>query len=355
MDDRALVERQLGRPPARVPSRSRPLSVRRARGHGAGAVRRRRRPVPDHVLPHLSAARRGGRPARGCGRRGALERGSSSAIPTSQPTSSAPRRSSARLRRELAAGRTGRDDGSSLELGIGGSANPRRLKCLHAHAAYALANPGYRLGERVLAEVDPLWPPQRCCSDPLGSTSCRSPRPRSRARGASGRTATAACSSRHATRRRATGCLRRSTRLLPSFAAASAASSRSGARGGLRARRAMEPRGRAGTGACAGLAADALDRRGGGVPPLRARRPGLQAVSTRQRPAAQPRVASPAPAAGPDRCSASLAALARSASRSAARSRTALRRAARRRTSARSSRNRCRRRARTVTVTVTTG
>jgi hypothetical protein len=69
-----------------------------------------------------------------------------------------------RIRRELAAGATGADSGASLELGIGGSANPRRLKCLHAHAAYALANPGYELGSRVLAEVDPPWPP-RCCLD----------------------------------------------------------------------------------------------------------------------------------------------------------------------------------------------
>ena len=69
-----------------------------------------------------------------------------------------------RRRRELAGGRVGRDGGSSLALGIGGSANPRRLKCLHAHAAFALANPGYLLGERVLAEIDPLWPPHRCCT-----------------------------------------------------------------------------------------------------------------------------------------------------------------------------------------------
>ena len=68
-----------------------------------------------------------------------------------------------RLRHELAAGRIGRDGGSSLQLGIGGSANPRRLKCLHAHVAYALANPGYVLGERVLAELDPVWP-SHCCS-----------------------------------------------------------------------------------------------------------------------------------------------------------------------------------------------
>jgi uncharacterized protein len=69
-----------------------------------------------------------------------------------------------RIRHELAAGTTGRDGGSSLGLGIGGSANPGRLKCLHAHAAYALANPGYELGERILAEVDPPWP-ERCCLD----------------------------------------------------------------------------------------------------------------------------------------------------------------------------------------------
>jgi hypothetical protein len=68
-----------------------------------------------------------------------------------------------RLRRELADGATGPDDGASLELGIGGAANPGRLKCLHAHVAFALANPGYELGERMLAEVEPLWP-SRCCS-----------------------------------------------------------------------------------------------------------------------------------------------------------------------------------------------
>jgi hypothetical protein len=68
-----------------------------------------------------------------------------------------------RIRHELAAGTVGRDGGSSLDLGIGGSGNPRRLKCLHAHVAYALANPGYVLGERVLAELHPVWPLE-CCS-----------------------------------------------------------------------------------------------------------------------------------------------------------------------------------------------
>ena len=68
------------------------------------------------------------------------------------------------IRRSLAAGVTGRDDGASLDLGVGGSARSGSLKCLHAHAGFALANPGYELGDRILAEVEPLWP-DRCCAD----------------------------------------------------------------------------------------------------------------------------------------------------------------------------------------------
>jgi uncharacterized protein len=67
------------------------------------------------------------------------------------------------LRRALAAGRTGADAGASLDLGVGGAARTGSLKCLHAHAAFALAQPGYELGERIVAEVEPLWP-ERCCS-----------------------------------------------------------------------------------------------------------------------------------------------------------------------------------------------
>ena len=70
-----------------------------------------------------------------------------------------------RIRRTLAAGETGRDGGASRELGIGGAGRAGSLKCLHAHAAFALARPGYELGERILAEVVPLWP-GRCCSEP---------------------------------------------------------------------------------------------------------------------------------------------------------------------------------------------
>ncbi len=69
-----------------------------------------------------------------------------------------------RIRHELAAGQTGRDGGASLDLGVGGAGRGGSLKCLHAHAAFALARPRYELGERILAEVTPLWP-DRCCSD----------------------------------------------------------------------------------------------------------------------------------------------------------------------------------------------
>jgi hypothetical protein len=71
------------------------------------------------------------------------------------------------VRRDLAAGETGRDGGASLELGVGGAGRTGSLKCLHAHAGFALARPGYELGERIVAELEPLWP-DRCCSEPGG-------------------------------------------------------------------------------------------------------------------------------------------------------------------------------------------
>jgi hypothetical protein len=68
-----------------------------------------------------------------------------------------------RLRRDLAGDATGSDSGASLGYGIGGSRRGGSLKCLHAHAAFALARPGYELGEAILGEVEPRWP-ERCCS-----------------------------------------------------------------------------------------------------------------------------------------------------------------------------------------------
>jgi hypothetical protein len=163
MDDRALVERQLGRPPRAF----RRVAVRCP--FGAPAVTEqepydaRGEPFPTTyylTCPHLVAAVARLEAAGGVERWSAqLDRDPELAADLERAT--ADQRA---VRTELAAGRTGRDDGASLALGIGGSRNPSRLKCLHAHAAYALARQGYRLGERVLAEVAPLWPEERCCT-----------------------------------------------------------------------------------------------------------------------------------------------------------------------------------------------
>jgi hypothetical protein len=50
-----------------------------------------------------------------------------------------------------------------LASGIGGSTRSGSLKCLHAHTAFALAQPGYELGDRILAELPSLWP-DSCCT-----------------------------------------------------------------------------------------------------------------------------------------------------------------------------------------------
>jgi hypothetical protein len=51
-----------------------------------------------------------------------------------------------------------------LDLGVGGARpSAGSLKCLHAHVAFALARPGYELGDRILEELDPLWP-SVCCT-----------------------------------------------------------------------------------------------------------------------------------------------------------------------------------------------
>jgi hypothetical protein len=50
-----------------------------------------------------------------------------------------------------------------LPGGVGGQTRAGSLKCLHAHAAFALARPGYELGDQILADVGRLWP-DGCCS-----------------------------------------------------------------------------------------------------------------------------------------------------------------------------------------------
>ena len=161
-EDRRVVERQLGRPPRafrRVVGRcpwGLPAVTEQDPYNAAGE------PFPTTyylTCPHLVAAV--ARLEAG----GGVERWSDAAreepaLAESLARATAEQRS---LRAELAAGRTGADEGASLALGIGGSRNPEQLKCLHAHVAFALARPGYELGERILADLEPLWPTS-CCS-----------------------------------------------------------------------------------------------------------------------------------------------------------------------------------------------
>ncbi|MBN2203645.1 MAG: DUF501 domain-containing protein [Thermoleophilia bacterium] len=53
---------------------------------------------------------------------------------------------------------------ASLATGVGGVADPSCLKCLHAHAAHALARTAYRLGAEIIAAVGELWCEDRRCA-----------------------------------------------------------------------------------------------------------------------------------------------------------------------------------------------
>jgi uncharacterized protein len=161
-DDRAAVERQIGRTPRafrRVAVRcpfGLPAVTEQSPYDSAGA------PFPTTyylTCRHLAAAVARLEAA------GGVERWSEAARvdPALLASLEQATKRQCELRRALARGAVGKDDGASLELGIGGAARPERLKCLHAHVAFALAQPGYVLGERILGELDPLWP-AHCCS-----------------------------------------------------------------------------------------------------------------------------------------------------------------------------------------------
>ena len=162
MDDRAIVERQLGREPraflrvaARCPFGA-PTVTLQAPYDSAGD------PFPTTfylTCRHLVAAVARLEAAGGIERWGELVSGDER-LARSLAEATAEQRV---IRRDLADGHVGREGGASLDLGIGGTANPHRLKCLHAHVAFALARPGYELGEQIYAEIEPKWP-DRCCT-----------------------------------------------------------------------------------------------------------------------------------------------------------------------------------------------
>jgi uncharacterized protein len=162
-DDRALVEQQLGRPPRaflRVVVRcpwGRPAVTEQAPYDIHGE------PFPTTyylTCPHVVAAIARLEAAGGVGRwTAAVERDPELAADLERANAE-----QRELRRRLAGDHSGADGGTSLELGIGGAGRGSGLKCLHAHAAYALARPGYELGECILAELGDLWPEGACCT-----------------------------------------------------------------------------------------------------------------------------------------------------------------------------------------------
>jgi hypothetical protein len=148
--DRAVVERQLGRPPrafSRVVVRcpfGRPAVTEQSPYDDVGE------PFPTTywlTCPHLVAAV------------SRLEAAGGVDQWTRRANEDPELRSS--LERAHAEQRTLRPE---LDLGIGGAAaGAGSLKCLHAHVAFALARPGYALGDRILAELGPVWPGV-CCT-----------------------------------------------------------------------------------------------------------------------------------------------------------------------------------------------
>jgi hypothetical protein len=169
MDDRAIVEAQLGRPPRAF----RGVAIRCPFGRPAVTEQH---PYGDDGSPfpttyyltcrHLVAAIARVEAA------GGVERWSRrvDVDPCLAGSLARATEEQRRIRHELAAEGSLGDEDASLDLGIGGSRSPGSLKCLHAHAAFALARPGYLLGEGILAEIEPLWPTGGCCVEALPGT-----------------------------------------------------------------------------------------------------------------------------------------------------------------------------------------
>ena len=149
-DDRALVERQLGRPPRAFGG----VAVRCPFGRPAVTQQEpydeNGEPFPTSywlTCPYLVAAVSRLEAA------GGVERWTRAAAEDAGLGAS--------LERAHAEQRELRPE---LDLGVGGARpGAGSLKCLHAHVAFALARPGYELGDQIVAELDPLWP-SVCCT-----------------------------------------------------------------------------------------------------------------------------------------------------------------------------------------------
>jgi len=151
MDDVAIVERQLGRRPRAFRRVAVPCPFGRPAVTEQEPYDEDGRPFPTGfwlTCPHLVAAVSRVEAA------GGVERWTRAVAEDTKLAGS--------LARAHAEQRALRPE---LDLGVAGArAGAGGLKCLHAHAAFALARPHYELGERILAEVEPLWPAEACCT-----------------------------------------------------------------------------------------------------------------------------------------------------------------------------------------------
>jgi hypothetical protein len=151
-DDRAVVERQLGRPPRAF----RRVVVRCPHGQPAvteqAAYDENGQPFPTTywlTCTHLVAAVSRLEAA------GGVERWTRAVADDETLRES--------LERANAEQRALRPE---LDVGVGGARpGAGSLKCLHAHVAFALArpHPGYELGQRIIQQLGPLWP-DVCCT-----------------------------------------------------------------------------------------------------------------------------------------------------------------------------------------------
>ena len=166
MDDRAVVERQLGRSPRafrRVVARC-PFGLPAITEQAPYDANGRPFPTTYYVTcPHLVSAIARLEAA------GGVERWSREASEDAGLAESLARATEEqrRIRRELAVAGQGSDDGDSLDLGIGGSRSPAHLKCLHAHVAFAIALRAMRSASASSRRCEAPWPAEHCCSEPF--------------------------------------------------------------------------------------------------------------------------------------------------------------------------------------------
>jgi hypothetical protein len=160
--DREAIERQLGRPPRAL------AGVAARCVHGGPSVIAQRpydeqgEPFPTTFWLSCRVLVRAVGELESSGGIAALE-----ADLAARPALRASRRLAdarvAALRARLDGGGTHPDGGAALATSLEGGAPSAPLKCLHAHAAAALAAPPYALGRLVLERARPETP-EACCA-----------------------------------------------------------------------------------------------------------------------------------------------------------------------------------------------